>query len=105
MILVYKMQVDLNCLTKDCAYKIFPSFIIQDRQNIKLLREYNNEIEKQIVDTSNGFLSYVDYENKLKNINKILKYVLAYYYINNIDINNYVSIRVKDRDNLESNKQ
>ena len=105
MILVYKMQVDLNCLTKDCAYKIFPSFIIQDRQNIKLLREYNNKIEKQIVDTSNGFLSYVDYENKLKNINKILKYVLAYYYINNIDINNYVSIRVKDRDNLESNKQ
>lgn len=105
MILVYKMQVDLNCLTKDCAYKIFPGFIIQDRQNIKLLREYNNEIEKQIVDTSNGFLSYVDYENKLKNINKILKYVLAYYYINNIDINNYVSIRVKDRDNLESNKQ
>lgn len=105
MILVYKMQVDLNCLTKDCAYKIFPSFIIQDRQNIKLLREYNNEIEKQIVDTSNGFLSYVDYENKLKNINKILKYVLAFYYINNIDINNYVSIRVKDRDNLESNKQ
>lgn len=99
------MQVDLNCLTKDCAYKIFPSFIIQDRQNIKMLREYNNEIEKQIVDTSNGFLSYVDYENKLKNINKILKYVLAYYYINNIDINNYVSIRVKDRDNLESNKQ
>lgn len=99
------MQVDLNCLTKDCAYKIFPSFIIQDRQNIKLLREYNNEIEKQIVDTSNGFLSYVDYENKLKNINKILKYVLAYYYINNIDINNYVSIRIKDRDNLESNKQ
>lgn len=99
------MQVDLNCLTKDCAYKIFPSFIIQDRQNIKLLREYNNEIEKQIVDTSNGFLSYVDYENKLKNINKILKYVLAFYYINNIDINNYVSIRVKDRDNLESNKQ
>ncbi len=99
------MQVDLNCLTKDCAYKIFPGFIIQDRQNIKLLREYNNEIEKQIVDTSNGFLSYVDYENKLKNINKILKYVLAYYYINNIDINNYVSIRVKDRDNLESNKQ
>lgn len=98
------MQVDLNCLTKDCAYKIFPSFIIQDRQNIKLLREYNNEIEKQIVDTSNGFLSYVDYENKLKNINKILKYVLAFYYINNIDINNYVSIRVKDRDNLESNK-
>ena len=79
------MQVDLNCLTKDCAYKIFPSFIIQDRQNIKLLREYNNEIEKQIVDTSNGFLSYVDYENKLKNINKILKYVLAYYYINNIN--------------------
>lgn len=105
MILIYKMQVDLNCLTKDCAYKIFPGFIIQDRQNIKLLREYNNEIEKQIVDTSNGFLSYVDYENKLKNINKILKYVLAYYYINNIDINNYVSIRVKDRDNLESNKQ
>ena len=105
MILVHKMQVDLNCLTKDCAYKIFPSFIIQDRQNIKLLREYNNEIEKQIVDTSNGFLSYVDYENKLKNINKILKYVLAYYYINNIDINNYVSIRVKDRDILESNKQ
>lgn len=105
MILVHKMQVDLNCLTKDCAYKIFPSFIIQDRQNIKLLREYNNEIEKQIVDTSNGFLSYVDYENKLKNINKILKYVLAYYYINNIDINNYVSIRIKDRDNLESNKQ
>lgn len=105
MILVYKMQVDLNCLTKDCAYKIFPSFIIQDRQNIKLLREYNNEIEKQIVDTSNGFLSYVDYENKLKNINKILKYVLAYYYINNININNYVSIRIKDRDNLESNKQ
>lgn len=99
------MQVDLNCLTKDCAYKIFPGFIIQDRQNIKLLREYNNKIEKQIVDTSNGFLSYVDYENKLKNINKILKYVLAYYYINNIDINNYVSIRVKDRDNLESNKQ
>lgn len=99
------MQVDLNCLTKDCAYKIFPSFIIQDRQNIKLLRGYNNEIEKQIVDTSNGFLSYVDYENKLKNINKILKYVLAYYYINNIDINNYVSIRIKDRDNLESNKQ
>lgn len=99
------MQVDLNCLTKDCAYKIFPGFIIQDRQNIKLLREYNNEIEKQIVDTSNGFLSYVDYENKLKNINKILKYVLAFYYINNIDINNYVSIRVKDRDNLESNKQ
>ena len=99
------MQVDLNCLTKDCAYKIFPGFIIQDRQNIKLLREYNNEIEKQIVDTSNGFLSYVDYENKLKNINKILKYVLAYYYINNIDINNYVSIRVKDGDNLESNKQ
>lgn len=99
------MQVDLNCLTKDCAYKIFPGFIIQDRQNIKLLREYNNEIEKQIVDTSNGFLSYVDYENKLKNINKILKYVLAYYYINNIDINNYVSIRIKDRDNLESNKQ
>ena len=105
MILVYKMQVDLNCLTKDCAYKIFPAFIIQDRQNVKMLREYNNEIEKQIVDTSNGFLSYVDYENKLKNINKILKYVLAYYYINNIDINNYVSIRVKDRDNLESNKQ
>ena len=105
MILVHKMRVDLNCLTKDCAYKIFPSFIIQDRQNIKLLREYNNEIEKQIVDTSNGFLSYVDYENKLKNINKILKYVLAYYYINNIDINNYVSIRIKDRDNLESNKQ
>ena len=105
MILIYKMQVDLNCLTKDCAYKIFPGFIIQDRQNVKLLREYNNEIEKQIVDTSNGFLSYVDYENKLKNINKILKYVLAYYYINNIDINNYVSIRVKDRDNLESNKQ
>ena len=105
MILIYKMQVDLNCLTKDCAYKIFPSFIIQDRQNIKLLREYNNEIEKQIVDTSNGFLSYVDYENKLKNINKILKYVLAFYYINNIDINNYVSIRVKDGDNLESNKQ
>lgn len=105
MILVYKMQVDLNCLTKDCAYKIFPSFIIQDRQNIKLLREYNNEIEKQIVDTSNGFLSYVDYENKLKNINKILKYVLAYYYINNININDYVSIRIKDRDNLESNKQ
>lgn len=105
MILIYKMQVDLNCLTKDCAYKIFPSFIIQDRQNVKMLREYNNKIEKQIVDTSNGFLSYVDYENKLKNINKILKYVLAYYYINNIDINNYVSIRVKDRDNLESNKQ
>lgn len=105
MILVYKMQVDLNCLTKDCVYKIFPSFIIQDRQNIKLLREYNNEIEKQIVDTSNGFLSYVDYENKLKNINKILKYVLAYYYINNININDYVSIRIKDRDNLESNKQ
>ena len=105
MILVHKMQVDLNCLTKDCAYKIFPGFIIQDRQNIKLLREYNNKIEKQIVDTSNGFLSYVDYENKLKNINKILKYVLAFYYINNIDINNYVSIRVKDRDNLESNKQ
>lgn len=105
MILVHKMQVDLNCLTKDCAYKIFPGFIIQDRQNVKMLREYNNEIEKQIVDTSNGFLSYVDYENKLKNINKILKYVLAYYYINNIDINNYVSIRVKDRDNLESNKQ
>lgn len=99
------MQVDLNCLTKDCAYKIFPSFIIQDRQNVKMLREYNNEIEKQIVDTGNGFLSYVDYENKLKNINKILKYVLAFYYINNIDINNYVSIRVKDRDNLESNKQ
>ena len=105
MILVHKMQVDLNCLTKDCAYKIFPGFIIQDRQNIKLLREYNNEIEKQIVDTSNGFLSYVDYENKLKNINKILKYVLAYYYINNININDYVSIRIKDRDNLESNKQ
>ena len=105
MILVHKMQVDLNCLTKDCAYKIFPGFIIQDRQNVKMLREYNNEIEKQIVDTSNGFLSYVDYENKLKNINKILKYVLAYYYINNIDINNYVSIRVKDRGNLESNKQ
>lgn len=105
MILVYKMQVDLNCLTKDCAYKIFPGFIIQDRQNVKTLREYNNEIEKQIVDTSNGFLSYVDYENKLKNINKILKYVLAYYYINNININDYVSIRVKDRDNLESNKQ
>ena len=105
MILVHKMQVDLNCLTKDCAYKIFPGFIIQDRQNVKLLREYNNEIEKQIVDTSNGFLSYVDYENKLKNINKILKYVLAYYYINNININDYVSIRVKDRDNLESNKQ
>lgn len=105
MILVYKMQVDLNCLTKDCAYKIFPGFIIQDRQNVKMLREYNNEIEKQIVDTSNGFLSYVDYENKLKNINKILKYVLAYYYINNININNYVSIRIKDRDNLESNKQ
>lgn len=105
MILVYKMQVDLNCLTKDCAYKIFPGFIIQDRQNIKLLREYNNEIEKHIVDTSNGFLSYVDYENKLKNINKILKYVLAYYYINNININDYVSIRIKDRDNLESNKQ
>ena len=99
------MQVDLNCLTKDCAYKIFPGFIIQDRQNVKTLREYNNEIEKQIVDTSNGFLSYVDYENKLKNINKILKYVLAYYYINNININDYVSIRVKDRDNLESNKQ
>ena len=99
------MQVDLNCLTKDCAYKIFPGFIIQDRQNIKLLREYNNEIEKQIVDTSNGFLSYVDYENKLKNINKILKYVLAFYYINNVNINNYVSIRIKDRDNLESNKQ
>ena len=72
------MQVDLNCLTKDCAYKIFPGFIIQDRQNVKMLREYNNEIEKQIADTSNGFLSYVDYENKLKNINKILKYVLAY---------------------------
>lgn len=105
MILVYKMQVDLNCLTKDCAYKIFPGFIIQDRQNVKMLREYNNEIEKQIVDTSNGFLSYVDYENKLKNINKILKYVLAYYYINNININDYVSIRIKDRDNLESNKQ
>lgn len=105
MILVYKMQVDLNCLTKDCAYKIFPGFIIQDRQNVKMLREYNNEIEKQIVDTSNGFLSYVDYENKLKNINKILKYVLAFYYINNININDYVSIRVKDRDNLESNKQ
>ena len=105
MILVYKMQVDLNCLTKDCAYKIFPGFIIQDRQNVKLLREYNNEIEKQIVNTSNGFLSYVDYENKLKNINKILKYVLAFYYINNININDYVSIRVKDRDNLESNKQ
>lgn len=99
------MQVDLNCLTKDCAYKIFPGFIIQDRQNVKMLREYNNEIEKQIVDTSNGFLSYVDYENKLKNINKILKYVLAFYYINNININDYVSIRVKDRDNLESNKQ
>lgn len=99
------MQVDLNCLTKDCAYKIFPGFIIQDRQNIKMLREYNNTIEKELVDISNGFLSYVDYENKLKNINKILKYVLAYYYINNIDINNYVSIRVKDRDNLESNKQ
>lgn len=99
------MQVDLNCLTKDCAYKIFPGFIIQDRQNVKMLREYNNEIEKQIVDTSNGFLSYVDYENKLKNINKILKYVLAYYYINNININDYVSIRIKDRDNLESNKQ
>ena len=99
------MQVDLNCLTKDCAYKIFPGFIIQDRQNVKMLREYNNEIEKQIVNTSNGFLSYVDYENKLKNINKILKYVLAYYYINNININDYVSIRVKDRDNLESNKQ
>ena len=99
------MQVDLNCLTKDCAYKIFPGFIIQDRQNVKLLREYNNEIEKQIVNTSNGFLSYVDYENKLKNINKILKYVLAFYYINNININDYVSIRVKDRDNLESNKQ
>ena len=105
MILVYKMQVDLNCLTKDCAYKIFPGFIIQDRQNVKMLREYNNEIEKQIVDTSNGFLSYVDYENKLKNINKILKYVLAYYYINNININDYVSIQIKDRDNLESNKQ
>lgn len=105
MILVHKMQVDLNCLTKDCAYKIFPGFIIQDRQNVKMLREYNNEIEKQIVDTSNGFLSYVDYENKLKNINKILKYVLAYYYINNININDYVSIRIKDRDNLESNKQ
>ena len=105
MILVHKMQVDLNCLTKDCAYKIFPGFIIQDRQNVKMLREYNNEIEKQIVDTGNGFLSYVDYENKLKNINKILKYVLAFYYINNIDINNYVSIRIKDRDNLESNKQ
>ena len=105
MILVHKMQVDLNCLTKDCAYKIFPGFIIQDRQNVKMLREYNNEIEKQIVDTSNGFLSYVDYENKLKNINKILKYVLAYYYINNININDCVSIRVKDRDNLESNKQ
>lgn len=105
MILIYKMQVDLNCLTKDCAYKIFPGFIIQDRQNVKMLRGYNNEIEKQIVDTSNGFLSYVDYENKLKNINKILKYVLAYYYINNIDINNYVSIRIKNRDNLESNKQ
>lgn len=102
---MYKMQVDLNCLTKDCAYKIFPGFIIQDRQNVKMLREYNNEIEKQIVDTSNGFLSYVDYENKLKNINKILKYVLAYYYINNININDYVSIRIKDRDNLESNKQ
>ena len=58
MILVHKMQVDLNCLTKDCAYKIFPGFIIQDRQNVKMLREYNNEIEKQIVDTSNGFLSY-----------------------------------------------
>lgn len=99
------MQVDLNCLTKDCAYKIFPGFIIQDRQNIKMLREYNNTIEKELADISNGFLSYVDYENKLKNINKILKYVLAYYYINNIDINNYVSIRVKDRDNLESNKQ
>lgn len=105
MILVHKMQVDLNCLTKDCAYKIFPGFIIQDRQNVKMLREYNNEIEKQIADTSNGFLSYVDYENKLKNINKILKYVLAFYYINNININDYVSIRVKDRDNLESNKQ
>lgn len=102
---MHKMQVDLNCLTKDCAYKIFPGFIIQDRQNVKMLREYNNEIEKQIVDTSNGFLSYVDYENKLKNINKILKYVLAYYYINNININDYVSIRIKDRDNLESNKQ
>lgn len=99
------IQVDLNCLTKDCAYKIFPGFIIQDRQNIKMLREYNNTIEKELADISNGFLSYVDYENKLKNINKILKYVLAYYYINNIDINNYVSIRVKDRDNLESNKQ
>lgn len=99
------MQVDLNCLTKDCAYKIFPSFIIQDRQNIKMLREYNNTIEKELADISNGFLSYVDYENKLKNINKILKYVLAYYYINNININDYVSIRVKDRDNLESNKQ
>ena len=48
MILVHKMQVDLNCLTKDCAYKIFPGFIIQDRQNVKMLREYNNEIEKQI---------------------------------------------------------
>lgn len=105
MILVHKMQVDLNCLTKDCAYKIFPGFIIQDRQNIKMLREYNNTVEKELADISNGFLSYVDYENKLKNINKILKYVLAYYYINNIDINNYVSIRVKDRDNLESNKQ
>lgn len=105
MILVHKMQVDLNCLTKDCAYKIFPGFIIQDRQNVKMLREYNNEIEKQIADTSNGFLSYVDYENKLKNINKILKYVLAFYYINNININDYVSIRIKDRDNLESNKQ
>lgn len=99
------MQVDLNCLTKDCAYKIFPSFIIQDRQNIKLLREYNNTVEKELADISNGFLSYVDYENKLKNINKILKYVLAYYYINNININDYVSIRIKDRDNLESNKQ
>lgn len=105
MILVYKMQVDLNCLTKDCAYKIFPSFIIQDRQNIKLLREYNNTVEKELAAISNGFLSYVDYENKLKNINKILKYVLAYYYINNININDYVSIRIKDRDNLESNKQ
>lgn len=99
------MQVDLNYLTKDCAYKIFPDFIIQDRQNIKMLREYNNTIEKELADISNGFLSYVDYENKLKNINKILKYVLAYYYINNININDYVSIRVKDRDNLESNKQ
>lgn len=105
MILIYKMQVDLNCLTKDCAYKIFPGFIIQDRQNVKMLREYNNTIEKELADISNGFLSYVDYENKLKNINKILKYVLAYYYINNININDYVSIRVKDRDNLESNKQ